>query len=150
MRAALAARRDPAFVLIARTDALAVHGWDDVVRRCRAYHAAGADLVFVDGIQTVEDLRTYAQALREVPKMYNGMLLSIPDVAALGFQAMITGGTISVLCKAVTDAMQALKDTGLVSSSRMASREEVTAVLGLAHVSDVEQTYSAGAAQPVR
>jgi 2-methylisocitrate lyase-like PEP mutase family enzyme len=149
IRAALAARRDPAFVIIARTDALAVNGWDDVVRRCRAYYEAGADLVFVDGITTVEDLRTYAQALRAVPKVYNGMLLPIPDVAALGFQAMITGGTIGVICKAVKDAMQELKDTGMVSSSRMASRDEVTAVLGLAHVYELEHTYSAGAAQPV-
>jgi hypothetical protein len=103
----------------------------------------------VDGIKTVEDLRTYAQALRDVPKLYNGMLLSIPDVAALGFQAMITGGTIGVICKAVKDAMQELKDTGIVSASRMASRDEVTEVLGLAHVYELEQTYSARAAQPV-
>ena len=41
IRAALAARRDPDFVVIARTDALAVNGWDDVIRRCRAYREAG-------------------------------------------------------------------------------------------------------------
>lgn len=150
LRAALAARRDQDFVIIARTDALAVNGWDDVVRRCRAYHDAGADLVFVDGIKTVEDLRTYAQALREVPKLYNGMLLPIPDVAALGFQVMITGGTIGVICKAVTDAMQELKTTGIVSAQRLAGRDDVTAVLGLAHVYELEHTYGAGAAEPVR
>jgi len=149
IRAALAARRDSAFVVIARTDALAVNGWEDVVRRCRAYHEAGADLVFVDGIKTVDDLRTYAQALRDVPKLYNGMLLPIPDVAAMGFQAMITGGTIGVICKAVKGAMQELKDTGMVSSSRIASRDEVTEVLGLAHVYELEHTYSVGAPQPV-
>src|SRR6516162_848293 len=58
VRAACDARSDPALVIIARSDALAVNGWDDVVRRCRAYHAAGADLLFVDGIRTLEDLQT--------------------------------------------------------------------------------------------
>jgi hypothetical protein len=84
-----------------------------------------------------------------VPKLYNGMLLPIPDVAAMGFQAMITGGTIGVICKAVKGAMQELKDTGMVSSSRIASRDEVTEVLGLAHVYELEHTYSVGAPQPV-
>jgi hypothetical protein len=66
-----------------------------------------------------------------------------------GTQAMITGGTIGVICKAVKDAMQELQATGMVSSSRMASRDEVTALLGLAHVYELEHTYGAGAAQPV-
>jgi len=92
IRAALAARRDPDFVIIARTDALAVHGWEEVIRRCQAYHKAGADLVFVDGITTVEDLHTYASALRDLPKLYSGMLLPVPEVERMGFQAMITGG----------------------------------------------------------
>lgn len=48
VRAALDARRDKDFVIIARTDALAVNGWEDTIRRCKAYYAAGADLVFVD------------------------------------------------------------------------------------------------------
>ncbi len=60
LRAACDARRDPDFVIIARTDALQPHGWDEAERRARAYFEAGADLVFVDGIRTLEDLDTYA------------------------------------------------------------------------------------------
>ena len=149
IRAALAARRDPDFVVIARTDALAVHGWEEVIRRCRAYHQAGADLVFVDGITTVEDLHTYASALRDLPKLYNGMLLPVPAVAHLGFQAMITGGTIGVICKALKDVFQELKDTGMVSSSRLATRDDITSLLGLAHVYELEQAYGVSEAQPV-
>ena len=149
IQAALAARRDPDFVIIARTDALTVHGWDEVIRRCRAYHEAGADLVFVDGIATVDDLHTYASALRDLPKLYNGMLLSVPAVERLGFQAMITGGTIGVICKALTDAFQELKETGTVSSSRLATRDDITALLGLAHVYELEQAYGVSEAQPV-
>src|ERR1700731_3760657 len=47
VRAACDARRDRNLIIIARTDALAVNGWDDVVRRARAYSEAGADLIFV-------------------------------------------------------------------------------------------------------
>src|ERR1700722_8152744 len=47
-RAPCAARRDKNLVIIARTDALAVNGWDDVVQRAHAYRDAGADLIFVD------------------------------------------------------------------------------------------------------
>jgi len=68
IKAALDARKDHDFVIIARCDALAVNGWEDTIRRCRAYHAAGADLVFVDGIKTAEDLETYARELREIPR----------------------------------------------------------------------------------
>ena len=149
IRAALAARRDPDFVVIARTDALAVNGWADVIRRCRAYRAAGADLVFVDGITAVDDLHTYARELRDVPKLYNGMLLPIPAVEQLGFQAMITGGTIGVVCKALHDALHELKETGIVASHRLASRDDITSILGLDHVYELEQTYGTSEGQPV-
>lgn len=148
IRAALDARRDPDFVVIARTDALAVNGWDDVIRRCRAYREAGADLVFVDGIKTVDDLHTYARELRDIPKLYNGMLLPIPAVEQLGFQVMITGGTIGVVCKALQEALQELKDTGLVASNHLATRDDITRVLGLAHVYELEQMYHAPDGQP--
>jgi 2-methylisocitrate lyase-like PEP mutase family enzyme len=141
LRAAQDARRDPDFVIIARTDALAVTGWDDVMRRCRAYHEAGADMVFVDGIKTVEDLRIYARELADLPRLYNGMLLPVAEVAQLGFQVMITGGTIGVIFKALKEALQELHDTGTVSSSRLGTRDDIASVLGLPHVYELEHTY---------
>src|SRR4051812_27264181 len=48
IEAAIAARRDPDFVIIARTDAAAGHGLDEAIRRGKAYRAAGADVVFVE------------------------------------------------------------------------------------------------------
>ena len=57
IHAALDARRDPDFVIIARCDAYAVTGWEDTIRRCQAYVEAGADVVFVDGIKSDEDIR---------------------------------------------------------------------------------------------
>ena len=76
VRAAVEARRDDDFVVIARCDALTVNGWDDTERRCRAYAEAGADLVFVDGIRTADDLSEFARRLGDLPLMYNGELPS--------------------------------------------------------------------------
>ncbi len=141
LRAAQAARQDSDFVIIARTDALAVNGWDDVIMRCHAYIDAGADMVFVDGVKTKDDLTTYAKELADLPRLYNGGLMSTSDVAQMGFKVMITGGTIGVIFKALKGAYEELRDTGTVSPDRAATREEITGVLGLPHVYELEQTY---------
>ncbi|MEK7807269.1 MAG: isocitrate lyase/PEP mutase family protein, partial [Chloroflexota bacterium] len=101
IRAALDARTDPDFVVIARCDAYAVTGWEDTIKRCRAYVDAGADLVFVDGIKTVEDLRNYAADMADLPRMYNGDLLPTQEVAAMGYKLMICGSTIWLVYKQV-------------------------------------------------
>jgi len=88
LRAALAARRDPDFVVIGRSDALAPHGWDEALRRARAYHDAGVDLVFLDGIRTREDAARYARELPGVPLLFNGQL-PVAEVEAAGFRLML-------------------------------------------------------------
>ncbi len=117
VRAACDARRDPAFVVIARTDALQSKGWDEVERRARAYGAAGADLVFVDGIRTLEELDTYAKRLGDLPLLYNGQLLETDTLAARGFKLTIHGGTLGVAYGAIRDAMRELRSTGRIASS---------------------------------
>lgn len=112
VRAACDARRDPNFVIIARTDALAVNGWDDVVRRCRAYRAAGADLVFVDGIRTREDLKNYASRLGDLPLLYNGALLPIAELARYPFKLNIHTSSLMAAYVGFRDALQQLKATG--------------------------------------
>src|SRR6516165_9252418 len=72
VRAACDARRDPNLVIIARSDALQPHGWDETERRARAYRAAGADLIFLDGIKSRDELETYAKRLGDLPLLYNG------------------------------------------------------------------------------
>jgi 2-methylisocitrate lyase-like PEP mutase family enzyme len=112
VRAACDARRDPNFVIIARTDALAVNGWDDVVRRCRAYREAGADLVFVDGIRTLDDLRNYSSRLGNLPLLYNGALLPIPELAKYGFKLTIHTSSLMAAYVNFRDALRQLKETG--------------------------------------
>lgn len=112
IRAACEVRRDPDFTVIARTDALAPHGWDEAERRARAYRDAGADLLFVDGIRTLEDLETYAARLGDLPLLYNGQLLPVGEVEKRGFRVMICSATLQAVFAAVRDAMRELRASG--------------------------------------
>ena len=114
VRAACDARRDPDTVIIARTDALAVHGWDEVVRRATAYREAGADLIFVDGIRTLDDLRNYAERLKNLPLLYNGQLLPVAELARHGFKLTIYSGTLLHYYQSARSALSELKETGAV------------------------------------
>ena len=143
IRAALDARRDPDFVIIARCDAYAVTGWEDTVRRCKAYREAGADMVFVDGIKSVEDLEIYARDLPDMPRLYNGDLANTKDVEAMGYKVMICGSTIWLIYKQLTAAFEELKETGAVDAARFGSRWDVANLLGLDEVYELERKYSA-------
>ena len=149
IRAALDARTDPDFVVIARCDAYAVTGWEDTVERCRTYVEAGADMVFVDGIKTVEDLRRYAADLRDQPRMYNGDLLATHEVSEMHFRLMICGSTIWLIYKQVHDALAELKSTGRVDPVRYGTRMQAAEVLGLLDVYDLERKYQVPSAPPV-
>jgi 2-methylisocitrate lyase-like PEP mutase family enzyme len=141
IRAALDARTDADFVIIARCDAYAVTGWEDTVQRCRAYRDAGADLVFVDGIKTLEDLHRYATDLADLPRMYNGDLAPTPEVGALGYRLMICGSTIWLIYKQVHEAFEELQRTGRVNPERYGTRWDVAGLLGLEQVYDLERLY---------
>ena len=143
VRAALDARTDPDFVIIARCDAYAVTGWEDTVRRCKAYKEAGADLVFVDGINSVDDLELYARDLPDMPRMYNGDLASTQDVDAMGYKLMICGSTIWLIYRQLKAAFEELKETGKVNPERFGTRWDVAALLGLDEVYELERKYGA-------
>ena len=93
IKAALDARSDPDFVVIARCDAYAVTGWEDTIKRSHSYIEAGADMVFVDGIKSREDIENYARDMASLPRMYNGDLANTKDMDALGYRVMICGST---------------------------------------------------------
>ena len=141
IKAALDARTDPDFVIIARCDAYAVTGWDDTGRRCRAYRAAGADLVFVDGIKSMDDLKNYANDLEDLPRMYNGDLATTQEVDALGYKLMICGSTIWLVYQQVKEAFEELKDKGKVDPSRFGTRWDVAGLMGLEQIYELERKY---------
>lgn len=130
VRAACDARKDLA--IIARTDALAVTGWEDVARRARAYREAGADLIFVDGIRTVEDMKRYTAEIGDLPLLYNGQLLPIQETAKMGFKLMINSSTLMAFYLRMRDAMRELQSTGKIANSTEAGAfGEMTALLGV-------------------
>ncbi len=99
IRAALAARRDPELVIIARTDAAAVEGLDAALRRARAYADAGADMLFVEAPHGVDELREIGRSFR-VPLIANmvegGATLILPaaELEAMGFKLVLHAGAL--------------------------------------------------------
>ena len=145
IRAALDARVDPDLVIIARTDAVAPNGWDDAIQRAEAYRLAGADLVFVDGIKTLDDLDIYTTRLVEqgIPCLYNGQLQPVPEVASRGFKVMITGGGHALSYAAVRQALLDLKAGGGIGEPRDTERfNATTSLLGLPEIYELEQRYA--------
>src|SRR5215475_3790476 len=143
VRAACDARRNPDTVIIARTDALAVNGWDDVVRRATAYREAGADLVFVDGIRTLDDLRNYAERLKKLPLLYNGQLLPLAELARHGFKLTIYSGTLLHYYQSARSALSELKQTGALKPvAQDNSFRELIDLLGVDEMDALGKKYT--------
>jgi len=145
--AAVEARDDENFVVIARTDALVVNGWDDVELRCRSFVDAGADLVFVDGIRTKEDLLIFAERLNDLPRVYNGEL-DPKLVSGLGFKIQIHRGPVFSLYPIIREMMQELLATGSISAlERWGTgsdlRMAIANAMGLESVTALETRYAA-------
>src|SRR5205814_10401109 len=94
IRAAVGARRDPKFLIIARTDARAVEDFAGAVKRARGYVAAGADAIFPEALQTKEEFREFAGAI-DVPLLANmtefgkSPFLPSPELRGLGTRSGI-------------------------------------------------------------
>ena len=94
VRAAAAARRDADFVVIARTDARGVNGFDDAVRRARLYREAGADVIFPEALESADEFARFA---REVPapllanmtEFGKSPLLDFATLAGLGYRLVL-------------------------------------------------------------
>ena len=142
LRAACDARNDPDFVIIGRTDALQPHGWDEVERRARAYVEAGVDLVFVDGVATLEDLDEYSKRLADLPRLYNGELLPAPEIDERGFRLMIHTASMGAVFRAVRDAMAELRNRGELRSGQDARAfAEMIELLGVREQLDRAAKY---------
>jgi methylisocitrate lyase len=110
VRAAAAARRDADFVIIARTDARGVTGFDDAVRRARLYLDAGADTIFPEALESADEFARFA---REVPapllanmtEFGKSPLLDFSTLAGLGYRMVLYPLT------AFRSALRAAQDT---------------------------------------
>ena len=133
VRAAVAARRDPGFVIVARTDARSVHGFDDAVDRARQYVAAGADWIFPEALESLDEFARFAQRI-DVPLLANltefgrGPLPSFEVLAGLGYRAALYPLTaFRVAMKAAEEALAELHQTGTQTGllPRMQTRTEL-------------------------
>ena len=133
IKAAVAARRDPDFMIIARTDARAVEGFDGAVERARQYVAAGADAIFPEALQTADEFRDFASEIH-VPLLANmtefgkSPLLSFEQLAKLGYRMVIfPQSAFRVSMKASEEFFSALKKTGTQSDwiEKMQTRQEL-------------------------
>jgi 2-methylisocitrate lyase-like PEP mutase family enzyme len=130
VRAAAAVRRDldPDFVLVARTDARGAHGGslDEAIRRAHAYLDAGADLAFVEGPTSLDEVTRVCREIRS-RVFYNqtgvSPRLTPAQMKELGIAVTILpGATLRVALQAIWDFATALRDEGPAAESRFAER----------------------------
>lgn len=119
VRAATAARRDSDFVIIARTDARGVAGFDEAVRRARLYVAAGADVIFPEALESRDEFAAFADALNPVPLLANmtefgrSPSLDLADLASMGYRLILYPvTTLRVALRAVQVALTDILSKG--------------------------------------
>jgi 2-methylisocitrate lyase-like PEP mutase family enzyme len=117
IKAAVDARSSPETLIIARTDAVAVEGFDRALARAALYHEAGADVLFVEAPRRREELQSIGSRFgRTVPLMANMVeggktpILPADELEALGFALVIfPGAVVRLLAKAAQDFYTSLK-----------------------------------------
>ena len=140
--AAVDARTDDDFTIIVRTDALAVTGWDDSMRRCEAYVKAGADVLFVEALRTPEEVERAGRAL-DVPLLYNYVetgkspLLPAAELERMGFKIVIfPASALLTAVQAVRQVLAELKDKGTTAHlvENMTSLRDCFEAVGLSEM----------------
>jgi 2,3-dimethylmalate lyase len=147
LRAAAQARRSPDFFIIARTDARAVHGLDDALRRAEIYLKAGADGLFIEAPQSVEELAQIGRAFQGVPQLANMVegggrtpILPPAELYRLGF-AMVAYPTTLIfrVARAIDTALADLKAGRPAGKNDGVDFETFKDIVALARWADVEQ-----------
>jgi methylisocitrate lyase len=133
IRSAVKAKSQPEFLLIARTDARGVEGLDAAIHRARQYVHAGADAIFPEGLQSLDEFRRFRDAL-DVPLLANMTefgktpLITFQEFASIGYEMVIYPMTaFRVMLKALDDAYAELLRAGSQAGllNRMRSRQEL-------------------------
>ena len=132
VRVAADARRSSDTVVIARTDAVAVEGIEAAIERARRFHAVGADVLFVEALETVEQLERVAEALDGAPLLYNAVeggrspIVATDVLAAHGVRILIHPVTLLLeTIRAQQAALVALRDGRPATDRSIALAREV-------------------------
>ncbi len=151
LKAAQDARSDPATVIVARTDAIAVDGFDAGMARAHAYVEAGADVLFVEALRSVEQLRRVGKELGgRIPLLANMVeggktpLMSIAELGALGFKLAIhPGAMVRVVGHAASHYLATLQADGTTRQmlDRMFDFRQLNDVIGTDDMLQQGQRY---------
>jgi len=153
IRAAVAARTDPDLVIIARSDARAVEGFDATIERARRYADAGADVLFVEAPQSLEEIDQVAERLAGHPLLFNWVEggrtppVSLARLTELGFKVVIYPvAALLAASRAVRSTLATIRATGTAEAAQAAGDlddfGEFVQFLGLPEVYDLEQRFA--------
>lgn len=138
IRAAVRARHSRDFLVIARTDARSIHGLDDALFRAEAFLESGADILFVEAPQSLEELRLIGERFRGVTLMANMVedgktpLLGTDELSALGYRLVIY--PVSALLAATqlyADVYERLLNGNMIPRSDRVSFQDYNDLMGL-------------------
>jgi 2-methylisocitrate lyase-like PEP mutase family enzyme len=153
LRAMLAARKDPDFFVVARTDAIAVTGINDAIERLEAYAAVGVDGLYADAPESVDQMRELIRRLKPLgkPILFNmarsgkSPYLSIKEVYELGFDyALCPIEPMFAMHKAVKEMMEIFMREGSTNAvaDRLTSFEDFNRFVGLDEAVAEEARYN--------
>jgi 2,3-dimethylmalate lyase len=159
VRAAVEARTQPEFVIIARTDARAVEGLEQAIERGRMYRQAGADVLFIEAVTSEAEAEEVVRAFPGVPLLFNWAEggktppVSLDRVKELGYRIVIF--PISTLLAATGAMRRILQEIARAGTPSAVLRElptfaEFVEFIGLPQVQEAEQRYAVKAAEPDR
>ena len=158
IRAAAAARQDPDFLIIARTDARTNHGVEEAIRRARLYEQAGADIIFVESLESVEEMRMVNEAIAKptIANMVEGgrtPYLTAQELQDLGYRLVVFPlSTLYAAMQSVLDVLGELKATGTVdlSAGKMVNFTQFNDLIGLPLVRELEENRFDSVAKKLR
>lgn len=149
IEAAVKAKEDPDLVIVARTDARAVNGIDDAIKRGNAYSKAGADLIFIEAPQSVDELKLIAKSIK-APKLVNVIehgrtpSLTAAEYHKMGFDVVIFPlSCIYTVSKALKSLFKKLKEDGTTKGIEkdMISFNEFNKLIGLPNYRKLEEKF---------
>jgi 2-methylisocitrate lyase-like PEP mutase family enzyme len=150
IKVAAAARSDPDFLIIARTDARQSEGMDGLLRRLEAYDKAGADIIFPEALTSEEEMRRACAEFDKpvVANMANGGLTPVPDANVLeeiGYAfAIYPSLTSLVAASAMERALRDLKERGKGEPEGIFDFKEFCSMIGFEEVWEFERKWSQG------
>ena len=149
IKAAVSARQDPDFVIIARTDARTNLGIEEALRRGKAFAEAGADVLFIESPESLEEMKLITSSF-DIPVLANMVeggrtpLMTAQELQELGYGLVIfpTSSTY-ITAQAVTRVMQELKNSGTTKAllDEMIPFQQFNELVGLPAVREIEDKF---------